>query len=143
MSYDDLQKRVSASAELRRLQTKITDAVAFRSPHGSQFDPFLVLMIIGIIVNIVLHCRQQQSAELIKNEIRNIRTLPAMRLARLRRQIKKICRDRIAAGDELVPQDAFNSIMDALYEVGELADDEELDALLLLAADWQIGDENA
>lgn len=129
MTDVDLQKRVEASPELRKLCAGLSDAVQFHADNSVQFDPFLVVAIIGIIVNIIIHCREK-NAEDIKTDIRNIRTIPPRKLLRLRRRINTLWRKQ--CGDSTVAA-AQNPVLAALYEISELATDEQLDALLALA----------
>lgn len=130
MTQDELQKRIESSPELQKLCTRLSDAVHFHADASVQFDPLLVLSIISVIVNVLAACRDKSKAEL-KETIRSIRTVPLRKLIRLRRQLNTVWRKQdAAAGTADAPT---NPILTALYELGELADDEQLDALLSLA----------
>jgi hypothetical protein len=129
MTPEDLQKRVEASPPLQKLCTSLSDAVQFHADESVMFDPLLVIAVIGIIVNVLLHCRERDPED-IKNDIRNIRTLPPRKLLRLRRRMNVLWRKH--CGDMNVVA-ANNPTLAALYEISEMADDEQLDALLDLA----------
>lgn len=129
MTNDDLQRRIESSPELQKLCARLTDAVHFHADASVQFDPLLVVSIISVIVNVLIACRDKSTAEL-KEDIRNIRTIPLRKLIRLRRQLNTLWQKQgISAGTANAPT---NPILTALYEFGELADDEQLDALLSL-----------
>jgi len=129
MNVADLQKRIEASPELRKLCTDLNNAVHFHADNNSvQFDPFLVIAVIGIIVNVLLHCRERNAND-IKTDIRNIRTLPPRQLLRLRRRVNTLWRKQC---EELALPVEKNPVLTALYEIGEMADDAQLDAILEL-----------
>lgn len=129
MTNDDLQRRVEESPALRKLCAGLSDTVQFHADNSVQFDPLLVIAVLGIIVNILLHCKERK-AEDIKEDIRNIRTIPPRKLMRLRRRINAFWRHQ--CGDSTITA-AQNPVLAALYEISEMADDEQLDALLALA----------
>lgn len=128
MNAADLQKRIEASPELRKLCSELNTSVHFHADNSVQFDPFLVIAIIGIIVNVILHCRERPAHD-IKTDIRNIRTLPPRQLLRLRRRINSLWRKQC---EHLALPVGQNPVLAALYEIGEMADDAQLDALLEL-----------
>lgn len=129
MTLEDLQRRVEASPELQKLCTRLSDTVQFHAANSVQFDPLLVISIISVIVNVIIYCRERNKED-IKTDIRNIRTIPPRKLMRLRRRMNALWRKQ--CGDSTVASNQ-NPVLAALYEISELATDEQLDALLELA----------
>ena len=125
MDNAELQKRIDASPELQQLTAKFSDVLSFHNNDVYGIDPFLLLTAIGIIINILLHCKERKP-ELLKRNIRNIRTLSRFRLRRLRRELSTLW----CGADPSASMRGDNPLLSAVYEVGELATDEELDALL-------------
>jgi uncharacterized Zn finger protein len=129
MTNDEIKKRIDASPELQQLCDGLEAALYFHADNSVQFDPFLIIAIIGIMVNIFLHCREKNTEQL-KADIRNIRSLPPGKLLRLRRQMNMFWGQYKA---EHNVSSKTNPVLAAIYEVSELADDAQLDALLALA----------
>lgn len=130
MDLTDIQSRIDASPALRTLRDKLSEEVSFRSDASVQFDPILIVMIISICVQLFMHCRERTDAD-IKQDIRDIRALPARKLTRLRRRANALWRNCCA--DQHVETADGNPILTALYELGEAADDAALDELLAIA----------
>jgi hypothetical protein len=128
MDTAELQRRIEASPELKKLCAALNNSMCFHVDNSVQLDPFLVIAIIGIVINILIYCRDRTDEEL-KKDIRNIRALPARKLVRLRRQVNALWRNHYADGPGTMTQ---NPALAALYEIGEMADDEQLDAILAL-----------
>jgi len=124
MDTVELQKRIDASPELKNLVTRFADTLNFHDENNIGIDPFLLLTVVSIVVNILLHCRERKVDKL-KHNIRNIRMLSRARLRRLRRELNTLWCDSDASG-----RSNQNPLIAAIYEVGELSTDEELDALL-------------
>jgi hypothetical protein len=131
MDANELAERVEQSSRLRKLRAKLMDEVQFRVDAPAQFDPMLIIMIISIIVQIVIHCREKRSTEEIVQDIRDIRALPPRRLIRLRRRLNTLWRNHedrftLSSGD-------VNPLLTAVYEIGENSDTETLEELVALA----------
>jgi hypothetical protein len=67
MTTAELQKRIDASAALSDLKRKLTDEIALQADNSFQFDPFLVVMIISVLVQVIIHCREQNSDDSTKH----------------------------------------------------------------------------
>jgi hypothetical protein len=131
MDANELAERVEQSSRLRKLRAKLMDEVQFRVDAPAQFDPMLIIMIISIIVQVVIHCREKRSTEEIVQDIRDIRALPPRRLIRLRRRLNTLWRNHedrftLSSGD-------VNPLLTAVYEIGENFDIETLEELVALA----------
>ena len=129
MTNEELQKHVNESPELQKLRDGLEAALYFHADNSVQFDPFLIIAIIGIMVNIFLHCSEKNSEQL-KADIRNIRSLPPAVLLRMRRRMNMFWRQYKAEHNISSKE---NPVLAAIYEVSEMADDAQLDALLALA----------
>jgi hypothetical protein len=133
MDLYELAERVEKSAKLRKLRAKFIDELQFRADVGAQFDPMLIIMIISIIVQIMVHCREDRTRTQIAQDIREIRELPPRRLIRLRRRLNALWREHgvqtdVAAADK-------NPLLTAVYEVAEGADIGTIKELVELAED--------
>jgi hypothetical protein len=131
MDINQLSERIEQSARLRKLRAKLTDEIQFRVDTASQFDPMLVIMLISIIVQVVIHCREKRSTDDVIQDIRDIRALPPRRLVRLRRRLNALWhsneeRFQVSSGD-------VNPLLTAVYEIGETSDTETLKELVELA----------
>jgi len=131
MTNGDLQKRVDASPRLSALRDRLTNELVFRADNSVQFDPLLVLAVISLMLQIIYYCRDLRKPDEIKQDIKDIRSLPARKLIRLRRRANLLWRDCCA--DKQDSRHDANPILTALYELGESADDATLDELIELA----------
>ena len=130
MTDDEIKHRVETSPALSRAANQLRDEIGFRAAASAQFDPMLVIMVISIIIQIIIHCRETRSAAAIKFDIRELRTLPARRLMRLRRKLNKLWREKAAGGE-----DSENPLVAAIYEMSDSVDDEAINELMRLAED--------
>lgn len=127
MATDDLQERIESLPALKAAAGQLRDEIGFRADGSVQFDPFLIVMIISIIVQVVIHCRENRDPEQIRADIRDIRTLPPRRLVRLKRRLNALWREK---GSRI---ESTNVFMDAVLDLAERADDAAIDELLRLA----------
>jgi len=137
MTEGALADRIKSSPNLSALHDDIAKELAFHSEQNVQFDPITIIMIISIIVQVIIHCRNKRDDEQIAQDIRDIRTLPPRQLMRLRRRLNKLWRER-CGGDQASPT-AVNPLVTALYEVSERADAETIQELLRLAREQENG----
>ena len=129
MTNEDLQERIENSPALRKLKDQLQAEIGFRADKAIEFSPLLVISIISIIVQIVIHCRENKSAADLRNEMRELRSLPPMQAFRLRRKLNALWRD--ACGGKTLQSE--NPLLEAVYELSDSADDDALDELLWLA----------
>ena len=134
MDVQDIQKRVEASPALRKLKDKLSEELSFRSDASVQFDPFTILMIISICVQLFIDCKNRRDEE-IKQDVRDIRSLPPRRLIRLRRRANALWRK--CCTDQQYDAKQPNPILTALYEISETADDDALAELIAMAREQQ------
>lgn len=123
--------RVKSSPALSALHDDIVKELAFHGDSNVQFDPITIIMIISIIVQVIIHCRNTRPDEDIAQDIRDIRTLPPRKLMRLRRRLNKLWRER--CGGENAAPTAVNPLVTSLYEIAERADDDTINELMQLA----------
>lgn len=131
MDTADLQKRIQNDAQLRALSDSLQREIQFRADTSFQFDPFLMVAIISIIIQIIIHCREKNSTADIRNAMRDARALPPRRLMRLKRRLNKFWLEYCAQTG--MDSNSKNPFFDTVLELGENAPDGELDALLALA----------
>lgn len=133
MTHEALAEKIAKSPKLQKLQANLLNEVQFRVDNSVQLDPVTIVMIISIIVQIVIHCREKRSTEELVQDIRDIRTLPPRRLVRLRRRLNTLwrncCADYQTSGADV------NPFLTAVYEIGENADDDTIKELIELAKD--------
>jgi hypothetical protein len=130
MDTHDIQARIEASPALRSLRDKLSEEVSFRADASVQFDPFLIISIISICVQLFIYCKNRKDED-IKQDVRDIRSIPPRRLIRLRRRANALWRDCCA--DQQYDPNQPNPILTALYEISETADDAALDELIAMA----------
>lgn len=128
MDEGHLADRIAASPALSSLRDDIAREVSFQSDGSFQFDPITIIMIISIIVQVIIHCREKRTDEQIAQDIRDVRSLPPRQLMRLRRRINRLWREH-CHGDP----SSTNPIMTALYAVSDNANDEAIQELIKLA----------
>jgi hypothetical protein len=131
MNTADLQKRIQSDAQLSALSDSLQREIRFRADTAFQFDPFLMVAIISIIIQIIVHCREKTPTTDIRNAIRDARALPPRRLIRLKRRLNKFWLEYCAQTG--MSSSSKNPFFDTVLELGENAPDSELDALLALA----------
>ncbi len=131
MTNGDLQKRIEASPRLTVLRDKLAAELTFRADNTVTFDPLLVIAIISLTIQLVKYCREKRTPDEVKQDIKDIRSLPARKLIRLRRRANMLWRD--CCEDRQVSTNEPNPILTALYELGESTDDATLDELIALA----------
>lgn len=129
MTPEDLQERIENSPALTRLRNRLQDEIAFRSPQGYAFSPLLVISVISIIVQIVIHCQEQRDTADIRMDMRDLRNLGPVATLRLRRKLNKLWRENCPV--DLIQSE--NPLLEAVYDLSDSADDEELDELLWLS----------
>lgn len=133
MTNEELQQRIERSPRLRKLQAKLLEEVTFRADTSVQLDPITIVMIISIVVQIIIHCRENRSDEEIIADIRDIRVLPPRRLVRLRRRLNALWRN-CCEQERRISADV-NPILTSVYEIGENSDDATIKELIELARD--------
>lgn len=134
MTEGELADRIKTSPALSALHDDIVKELAFHADGNVQFDPITIIMIISIIVQVIIHCREKRNDDDIAQDIRDIRTLPPRKLMRLRRRLNRLWRER-AGGEDASPT-AVNPLITAIYEVAERADDETLNEVIQLAKEY-------
>lgn len=126
-----LADRVKTSPHLSYLHDQFVREFRFCAGNDVGLDPITVIMIISIIVQIVIHCRERRSDEQILQDIRDIRTVPPRRLMRLRRQINRLWQEQCA--DQNMSMLDTDWFLESLYEVAESAEPEALQEIIKLA----------
>lgn len=127
MDNTEIQKRIETSSILRAAQESLASELSFRADKSISFDPFLIITIVSIIVQIIIHCRENNSEEDVRQAIRDAKTLPPRKLMRLKRRLNTLWRDK-CGGDP-----KRNAIFDSVLELGESAEDAAIDELLKIA----------
>jgi len=128
VTNEELQERIDNSPALRKLSEQLRSEIAFRSPNTIEFSPALIVTVISIIVQVVIHCREQQDADSLRAAMRDLRSLPPRRQFRLRRALNALWREKHPGvrGED-------NPLFEAVYQLSDSADDAAIDELLWLA----------
>jgi hypothetical protein len=129
VTNEDLQERIQNSPALCALQNQLQSEIGFRAPKEASFNPLLVISAISIIVQIVIHCRENQDEQSVRAAMRDLRSLPRRQQFRLRRALRQLWRENCPAG---VDTDE-NPLLEAVYQLSDSADDAAIDELLWLA----------
>jgi hypothetical protein len=130
LELSELQKRIDASPALLALKDKLEAEVTFRSDASIQFDPFLIVALISLTIQIIRFCQDRKKKELMQ-DIRDLRSLPARKSVKLRRQVNALWHEHYPG--EAREFRSENPLLVALYEASETADDETLEELIKLA----------
>jgi hypothetical protein len=67
-----------------------------------KFDPLLIISIVGIIINVIIHCRDEKSDDDLYDTITDIEQIPPRKVMRLRRQLNKLWREHHPAAPRLI-----------------------------------------
>lgn len=130
MDETELQERVENSPALRSLRNQLMSEVGFRMDKSIQFSVILIISIISVCIQIISYCRDKRNPKDVRQDIRDLRQLPARRLMMLRRRLKALWR-------KTCPDDAVfaarNPLLEAVYELSDSADDAAIDELMWLA----------
>lgn len=129
MTNDELQERIENSPALRKLQEQLQAEIGFRAATAIELNPLLVLAIISLIIQIISFCRSERSAAAIRDDMRELRSLPPFQSLRLRRKLNALWRD--VSKDETVQSE--NPLLEAVYQLSDSVDDTALDELIWLA----------
>jgi hypothetical protein len=120
MTQKELEARINASPKLRELRDRLLGEVQFRADASVGFDPVTIIMIISIVVQVIIHCRENRNKDELVQDIQDIRALPARRLIRLRRRLNTLWRHCCA--DQQSHTGEYNPMLTAVYEIGENSD---------------------
>lgn len=132
MTHEELQRRVNESPALSALRDRLTYELIKQDNNSYRFDPLIIIMIISIIVQVIIHCRENNSEETIQQNMRKLRTLPPRKLMRLRRRLNNVWRDHCAKTG--VEYTADNPVVRAVYTLSDTIDDVAATGLMELAA---------
>lgn len=127
MNDTELQKRIETSAALRAARESLANELSFRADRSISFDPFLIITIISIVVQIILHCLDNNAEDDVRQLMRDAKTLPPRKLMRLKRRLNTLWREECGGDTKL------NPIFDSILELGENADDDAINEILKIA----------
>jgi hypothetical protein len=132
MYTNNLTQRIESSVVLRRARENLLSEVSFRAGGSARFDPFTIIAIISIIVQIIAVCQERRNPDDIVADIRNAKTLPRFKTRRLRRKLDALWEE--CCGDN-TDECADNALYSAVIEHSENSTDEEINEILRLAAE--------
>lgn len=132
MTTEELQRRVNESPALSALRDKLTDELVAQGNNSCQFDPITIIMIISIIIQVIIHCREKNDDAAIQQSMRELRTLPPRKLMRLRRRLNNVWREHCAKTGIEYTYD--NPVVGAVYALSDTIDDAAATGLMELAA---------
>ena len=131
MTDKELQNRIESSVALRRARETLLSEVSFRAGASARFDPFTIIMIISIIVQLIAICQKRRNPDKIINDIRNARALPKFRARQLQRKLNQLWEQQCDGGLE---DCSDNPILAATVDMAEGLSDDEINELMTLAA---------
>ena len=132
MTTEELQRRVNESPALAALRDRLTDELVAQGNNSYQFDPITIIMIISIIVQVIIHCKEKNAEDAIQQSMRELRTLPPRKLMRLRRRLNNVWREHCAKTGVEYTRD--NPVVGAVYTMSDTIDDAAAAGLMELAA---------
>jgi len=130
MTDKELQNRIESSEALRRAREALLSEVSFRAGASARFDPFTIIMLISVIVQVIAICQKRRHPDKIINDIRNARALSPLRTRRLRKKLNALWETQCVGGSECEE----NILLSALLDLAERADDSEIKEIMDLAA---------
>jgi hypothetical protein len=132
MTTEELQRRVNESPALAALRDRLTDELVAQGNNAYQFDPITIIMIISIIVQVIIHCKEKNAEDAIQQSMRELRTLPPRKLMRLHRRLNNVWREHCAKTGVEYMRD--NPVVGAVYTLSDTIDDAAAAGLMELAA---------
>ncbi len=134
MSDTELIAKIESSSVLRQASENLFSEVSFRAGKSARFAIITILTAISIVVQIIALCQKRHERDKIVGWLKNARTLPRFRTARLRRRLDALWQEH--CGDD--PEECErNALFAAIMDVGENASDAEINELLRLADETQ------
>ena len=126
MTEQEVQKLLDESPALQKFAQRVSAELTAADTSFS-FSPMLIIMIISIIVNVIIHCREKRNSEDIAFDMRRFRALPPRNLMRLKRRLNRLWLEQNpAAAVGSLP----NPIVTAVYEAAAKLQDDEIQAVL-------------
>ncbi len=131
MTAADLQKRVEESPALSQLRDQLTDELSKQFGGEAAFNPLLVIAVISIVVQVIIHCREQNSEADVLAALQQGTKLPPRRRMRLKRRLNQLWRDEcLRTGRE---HTTANPLLIAVYAVADKLDDKAAQELMQLS----------
>jgi uncharacterized membrane protein len=132
MSTDaELKTRIESSAALRRARETLLSEVSFRAGPSARFDPFTIIAIISIIVQLIAVCQKRRNPQQLIADIRNARALPLLRTRRLRKKLDELWAEHC---DGSIADCEDNILYTSVLDLAENADNAEIQEIMTLAA---------
>lgn len=125
MTEQQIQKLVDRSPVLQRLTRRLSVELERADPTFT-FDPFLILMLLGIVINVLIHCRSERNVEDIEFDVRRFKALPPRALMRLKRRLNRLWLEQ----NPTAPLNAPNPLVQAVYGVAANLRDDEVAAVM-------------
>lgn len=129
MNDQKVKKLIDTSPTLQRLSARLTEELAAVDPDFS-FDPLLIITIIGIVINVLIHCLDDRTEEDIEFDMRRFRALPPRKLMRIRRRLNQLWLDHYQVP---TPARTQNTIVQAVYNVAANLNEKEINAIIKAA----------
>lgn len=131
MDAAELQKRIESSAALSELRNQVAGSLTAETDNKYVFDPFLIIAIISIIIQVIQYCFSKRSADEITADIKNVRDLPPRKLMRFKRRANVLWK-KYCANHGLEPGTP-NPIPAAVYALGATTPNSAIRELVDLA----------
>lgn len=134
MSNEELHKRVESSAALQRVREALLSEASFRVGASARFDPFTIIMIISVVVQVLAYCRDRRKPEELLADMRNAQALSRFRTRRLRKRLDAIWEE---CCDGTYEDCRHNPLLPIVLDAAENASDAELQELITIAAEQE------
>jgi hypothetical protein len=131
MTTTDLQKRIEESPALSRLREQLTAELSAESGGAATFSLLLAITVISIIVQVIIHCREQQSEAELLASVKQATKLPPRKRMRLKRRLNQLWRDECLRSGQEPTRD--NPLLAAVYRVADKLDETAAQELVNLA----------
>ena len=130
MNDQQVKKLIDTSPTLQGLSARLTEELAAVDSSFS-FDPLLIIAIIGIVINVLIHCRDDRTEEDIEFYMRRFRALPPRKLMRIRRRLNQLWINHYQVPTSARTQ---NTIVRAVYNVAANLNEKEIHAIIKAAS---------
>jgi len=129
MTEQAVKKLIDQSPALQRLSDRVSAELTAADPSFS-FSPMLIIMVVGIVINVIVHCREERNAEDIEFDMRRFKALPPRQLMRLKRRLNRLW---LESNPDAPPAVGTNPLVKAVYSVAAQLKDDEINAVLSAA----------
>lgn len=135
MDNAKLVKEIEQSQALLGLKNKLSDELDRQMGGVFQFDPFLIIAIISLIIQVIIFCKNRNNDEAaVLESFSKLRSLPPVRTIILRRRLNKLWTEKYAGARK---PGGKNPFVAAIYNVSDSITASDARAMFALATKFE------